>query len=118
MKKCLSVLSTLLVLHAISQGYLSEQLGTYQSHQVVVDEVVISTSFGNVKVSALQDDLIHVIVVKDKFRGKADYAVIKESTIPFDQIKDEKDHLILETASLIVKIRKRHLNFTYLNKNG
>ena len=38
--------------------------------------------------------------------------------MPFDQIKDEKDYLILETASLTIKIRKRPINFAFLDKNG
>ena len=118
MKNCLSILSTFLILHATSQGYLSQRLGVYKSHQVVVNEVVISTSYGNVKVSALQDDVIHIIIVKDKFREKANYAVLEDSTITFDQIKDEKDYLILETASLTIKIRKRPINFAFLDKNG
>ncbi|MEO9869191.1 glycoside hydrolase family 31 protein [Ekhidna sp.] len=103
---------------SVGQGRVSQRLGDYASHEVTSNQVLIKTSFGLAKISALQEDVIHVIIVKDEFRSKANYAVIQDATIPFKSINENTNELILETERLTVKVNKAPLTLTYLNKKG
>ncbi|MEO1253252.1 MAG: TIM-barrel domain-containing protein [Bacteroidota bacterium] len=107
-----------LSLHVNAQGNLSQRLGEYQSHQLESQSVIIQTSYGKLLIEASQEDVIHVNAVKNDFRKKPNYAIEKKTAIPFEEINEETDKLILETKLLTIEVNKSPVTLTYLNKNG
>ena len=102
----------------MGQGRMSRRLGDYTSHEIVNSEVHIQTDFGQVKISVIQQDVIHVVVAKETFRSKANYAIVEEGTIAFQNVNSNPNELILETELLTIKINKSPLSLSYLTKEG
>lgn len=105
-------------MEAIAQGRVSERLGDYTSHSIDEGIVLIKTENGQVKFSALQEDVIRVIVAKDEFQSKPNYAITQKETIPFESVQNLKDKLVLKTKLLVINVKKFPLSITYLNKEG
>lgn len=103
---------------AYSQSRLSKRLGTYQSHELNGETVVIITDFGKVAISILRDDVVRVRAIKDDFIEEVSYAVIENKTESFTNILDSNDHLLLETNTLKIRINKGPVTIAFLDKSG
>ncbi len=102
----------------IAQGRVSKRLGDYVSHQANQNIVTIKTSFGQVKISAIKEDVIHVIVAKEDFRSKPDYAILKKENIAFKSVELNNNDLSLKTNLLTVKITRSPVSIVYMNNAG
>ncbi len=107
-------LSTLLM----AQGRLSERLGNYQSHELSGEEVLIQTDFGKIKLSALQDDVVHVNIVRTDFRKKANYAIIQNGTISFEGVENQREALVIKTQKMNVIIEKNPVRIIFQDIQG
>lgn len=103
---------------AFGQAKMPKRLGDFTSYQQKGNVVFIRTTYGKLQVSAMQDDVIHVRVVKDSFASYANYAVVQDQTIPFATITESSDYLNLSTSSVDVNIKKSPLTIQFLDKDG
>jgi alpha-glucosidase len=119
LKKYISLVCLIVFAYSsYAQSRLSQQLGSYQSHELDGQTVIITTDFGKVAISALQDEVIRVRAVKDNFIDEVSYAVIQDVRQSFVTITDATDHLMLETNKINVKINKSPVRIAFINKSG
>ncbi len=118
LKKLLFLIALSVASVSYGQSRLSQRLGTYQSHEVIDKAVIISTDFGKVAISTLQDDIIRVRAVKDKFIDEISYAVIQNDVKPFVKFIEEANYLELQTKTIVVKINKSPVSVQFLNQSG
>lgn len=120
MKRLILIFNVLLLspVLLLAQGRVSQRLGNYISHEIKDEGLFIFTDFGNVKITAVNEDIIHVVISKEEFVSKTTYAVVQDSSIPFSGITQDDNQLLVKTNSLKIKIDKKPLNIAFLNLEG
>ena len=118
LKLTLLIVINLLCWDAHAQGRLTERLGNYVSHEFAGNDLVITTSFGLFKITAVQDDIIHVVATKETFRQKTSYAVIQNQSVSFENFEENDQVFQVETKDLKIIIEKNPLRITYLDLNN
>lgn len=95
-----------------------QRLGEFQKMTKNAQKVSIQTSQGTVGIEVFSDEIIRVYVTNNKKQPDYSYSVAVRSLPVKYELKENANDLILKTNKISLKITKRPVSFTFMDKEG
>jgi len=97
---------------------LNKSLGNFKSIKSNKEDFIIQTDFGKAEIKIFSPSVIRIRIVKDNFADDFSYSVVAKPQTCKTSTKEDADLITITTDSIILKINKKPVRFSFTTLDG